>query len=174
MHSIWKLYKPLLCTLLIIFISGCEKRDPNPELRDPIYRDLIKTQKDYSTRLAGANALLVQANRDLERASARSLSRKAATRTISKTKKIIAKLTQASKYYEIRAKRRFVEARRSYKASLINRTSWPNPDEYRAYQANKSLREAPLNWNMRVPKLFKKSPNYTPAHKIKNKEAEEI
>jgi hypothetical protein len=165
MQFFWKLYK-YLCLLIIVFsVVGCKKEDPNPELRDPIYKDLVKRHKTSKSKLDSARKAVEQAKKDLEAARVNSIESTVARRALKKAKDAVEKLIQQEKYLKIRVERRLAEDRRNYRLAFKKGERWPNPEEYKLYQANQKLNNASLNWNKRVPKLFEGNPNYVPPHK---------
>lgn len=170
MHSIWKLYKLLSLCTLVFLVVGCKKEDPNPELRDPIYLDLVKDLKAYGSELEAAKKSVETERKGLKEALTNSVEATVAKRGLKKALAAVKKLEQKVKYYEIRSERRLVEGRRSYKLAFRKGERWPDPEEYVHYKANQRLRSANLNWNMRVPKLFEGNPNYVPAHKTNKEE----
>ena len=38
--------------ILLLLLSSCNKPDPNPELKDPIYQDLLKRVKEMDSQIA--------------------------------------------------------------------------------------------------------------------------
>ncbi|MGZ6479877.1 MAG: hypothetical protein ACXWQE_11270, partial [Bdellovibrionales bacterium] len=78
---------------------------------------------------------------------------KNAQRDLLKSEHTIVDLEQKAKYYKIRAQRRLLVDRISYKAAFAKNEPWPDPHEYSDYLVNMHLREAPPNWNIHVPKL---------------------
>ena len=90
----------------------------------------------------------------------RSLQKKINYRETKKSTVKVLEYSQRLKYLEIRTNRRKVEARRSYRLAFKADKPWPDSNEYKKYVTHKRLRSAPRNWNYRVPKLFKDTPNY--------------
>ena len=152
-----KFYALLIVTLVLF---GCKKEEPNPELLDPIYKDLKAEAKKYNSQLKEEEANLEAILEDRENLKPRTIELVANRRDEKKTRGKILQFKQKAKYYEIRSERRRVEARRDYKIAFRKNEAWPNPQEYENYQTYKRLRDAPLNWGYRVPKLYKDSPNF--------------
>ncbi|MCB0413473.1 MAG: hypothetical protein KDD50_04010, partial [Bdellovibrionales bacterium] len=110
-------------------------------------------------------------NKDLKNSSPRSADKKVALKNIKNTKLKIKFLAQKEKYLKIRTERRRIEGRRQYKINFSQNKPWPDPQEYTAYLKNKSLNDIDLNWQSRVPKLFKENPNYRPPQLETSKES---
>jgi len=70
---------------------------------------------------------------------------------------------QQTRYLQIRAKRRLLVDRITYKAAFAKNKSWPDPREYSDYLVNMRLQEAPRNWSIRVPKLQDRLSKRAPA-----------
>lgn len=148
--------------LFLAFISlmGCKSKNPNPEFLDPIFLDY---QSQYKDQLKEAESLPKQieaAEKELEETPPRSTERVVAQRALKKLKKQYEEATQKANFYKIRMEKRRIHSKIAYEKAFLKDEPWPNPKEYKAYQQNKKLRNANMNWNSRVPKLFKENPNY--------------
>jgi hypothetical protein len=138
-----------LCTQLL----GCKKEDPNPELMDPIYSDLLKRATDSQKALDEATAKLVTLHADLEKAEPNSIDLKDIQKDIAKTEAQKLRADQEARYFKIRSERRKFEDRIEYKKAFAKDQPWPDKHEYSDYLVNIRLREISLNWGTRVPKL---------------------
>lgn len=173
MHSNWKIYKLLLSALMVFSLLGCKKEDPNPELRDPIYQDLVKSLKSHEGSLKSAEKSLETSLKELNTTVANTVERTVAKRAVKKAKKGIKVIEQQVKYFKIRSERRLAEGRAAYRSAFRSGKRWPDESEYKAYLANKKLISASRNWGTRVPKLFRGNPNYVPAHKVQKQKEKE-
>jgi len=153
----------VLALIFSIFLSGCRKEDPNPELLDPIFADLDKraseAQKGYDDEVKNLEGEKVA----LEKAEPNTIELKNARRDIAKSEAKILDLGQKARYYQIRAKRRMLVDRITYKDAFAKNLPWPDPHEYSEYQVNNRLREAPMNWAVHVPKLQDRLTKRAPA-----------
>lgn len=138
---------------MLLLLIGCKKEDPNPELLDPIYKDLDgragAAQKSLDDELKKQADLKIS----LEKAEPNSIDLKNATRDLEKSQHLSLEFDQRARFYKIRAKRRLLVDRITYKAAFAKGETWPDPREYSDYQVNTRLMEAPRNWGLRVPKL---------------------
>lgn len=161
------LKKWVLLPVLVGFLlqTSCKSENPNPELLDPIYLDLVKlhknTKKEWEDELKKEPEIL----KGLSEATPRTREVKAAKKELSAYKKKVIQLEQMTKYYEIRAEHRRLVSRKQYRIAFKKGEAWPNPKDYEYYLQNQKLRAADLNWQSRVPKLFKNNPNYIPGQK---------
>ena len=141
-----------ILSILTVVMVGCNKEDPNPELRDPIYQDLVKEHKKHEKLLEDAQKALVTIEKELDEVDARSLDRKIKNREYQKAVKGIVKLKEQTEFYRIKSELRKVYGRKAYRIAFKNKEEWPNPKEFEDYNTNKRLRAAPRNWSHRVPK----------------------
>lgn len=156
-HRILSVYMLLTCFFLIV---GCKKENPNPELLDPIYQDLISVRKTAEKDLKDAMKKLEGIEKDYKTTEPRSLSRKTVYKDLLNTRKKVKFLEQRLKFTEIRVKRRKVEGRRKYRIAFQKGEVWPDPKEYEYYKQYNKLKNADLNWNKRVPKLHNNNPAF--------------
>lgn len=141
-------------TLIAIFsLVGCEKEDPNPELRDPIWQDISKRAADYEKQRDENKAKLATLREKLEKVEPNSMDLKDVKRDIAKTEKALLGSEQLYRYYKIRADRRKVVDKISAREAFAAKKEWPDKSEYSDYLTNIRLHEINLNWNARVPKL---------------------
>lgn len=139
--------------ITIVSLSGCEKEDPNPELRDPIWKDLSEQAAHYEKQKEENKAKLKELREKLQKVEPNSMDLKDVRRDLAKTEKALLGAEQLSRYYRIRADRRKVEDKISAREALAQGKEWPDKREYSDYLVNKRLHEISLNWNSRVPKL---------------------
>lgn len=141
-----------LCGLVALHLLGCKSLDPNPELKDPIYKDLSTIQKEFERKLKDEEKTQEENNKELAGAL-NNMDLKVARKKISNSSRLITHYRQMAAYYKIRAEHRRVDGRRAYRVAFAAGNEWPNPAEYQAYLVNKRLRAAPQNWSVRVPRL---------------------
>lgn len=137
----------------IFAIAGCRKEDPNPELLDPIYVDLDKRANDAQKGLDDEIKKQADLKVAVEKAEPNTLDLKNAERDLAKSEHAAIFLEQNARYYRIRAKRRALVDKITYKDAFNRKQPWPDPHEYSDYLVNIRLNEVNLNWNARVPKL---------------------
>lgn len=142
-----------LIALCLCCLVGCRKEDTNPELLDPIFKDLDKRASDSQKGLDDEKKHQDELVVFISRAEAHSLELRNAKRDLAKSKMLSSALEQDAHYYQIRAKRRMLEDRINYKAAFAKKENWPDPREYSDYLTNSRLRQVNLNWNAHVPKL---------------------
>ena len=141
-----------ILSLLMFLMVACSKEDPNPELKDPIYQDLLSEYKKHKKMLEDAEKALVKTEEELAKVDIRSIDRKIQSREYKKAVKGIVKLREQTEFYRIKSELRKVYGRKAYRIAYREKKEWPDPKEFEDYNINKKLRAAPRNWSHRVPK----------------------
>ncbi|MEK6556258.1 MAG: hypothetical protein AABZ31_13510 [Bdellovibrionota bacterium] len=138
---------------VFILLSGCKSEDPTPELRDPIYNDLVKQQRDAEDGLKKSIEAVAKLEKEYAEQAPRTIDRKTTQKELFKEQEKVHRLTQEAEYYRIAALKRKAEATIGYKTAFAEDKTWPDPKEYESYKLNKKMRETSRNWSTRVPKL---------------------
>jgi len=167
-----QLFSLVFLVMFFFVVTGCKKEEPYPELKDPIYKDLRGQTKKYEKLIKDEEKNLHDLVKARPQYAARTLELKLNRKARISSKHKIEKYKQKLEYYKIRTERRRVEGRRAYKIAFRHDKPWPDPKEYKLYEVHKRLVEAPLNWNYRVPKLYKGNPNFKDPAKFAKKESE--
>lgn len=144
----------------IVCLVRCTKELPNPEILDPIYKDLSSRADSTEKEMEELKVKIEELRKTLARAAPNSIDRQDILRELKKASDGHVKAQQLARYLKIRAERRKVEDRAAYMRSLASQQPWPDPNEYSHYQKNIQLREAPVNWSVRVPKLQQRLDQY--------------
>jgi hypothetical protein len=153
----------VLALVLSTALAGCKKEEPNPELLDPIYKDLEARHAAYSKNVEESKAKIPVLEESISKAEARSIDLKNFEKELSKEKLKLMNSEQLARYYRIRAERRKLTDRIEYKKAFAADKVWPDPHEYSDYLVNIRLQEANRNWGARVPKLQDRMPGSAPA-----------
>lgn len=148
----------ILFLISAILLTGCRSEEPNPEMLDPIYSDLLSKQREVEASLETERKNLLDARKELEDALPNTIDLKNARRKVETTKKTISKLEQESHFLTIRVNRRLVEDRFNYHIAFVSGKDWPDRSEFASYQTNARLRTAPKLWSAHLPKLFNRKP----------------
>jgi len=156
----------IVSIFFIFTVCGCESEDPNPELKDPVYKDLKGKADSHEKTILENKKRLDELLVALEKTEANSIEQKDVRRDIAKAKETIGNSEQWHRYFKIRAERRAVVDKIAAREAKREGKPWPDPAEYSDYQVNSRLRDAPRNWNNRVPKLIDRLPK-----KVSEKEA---
>lgn len=141
-----------------VALGACKKEDPNPELSDPIFKDLEARAAAYTRNVDESKAKIPPLEEQISKAEPRSIDLKNLQKELSKEKIKLLNSEQLARYYKIRAERRRLTGRLAYKKAFAADKPWPDPREYSDYLVNIRLQEANRNWAARVPKLQDRMP----------------
>jgi hypothetical protein len=147
-----------LILMLALALTACKKENPNPELMDPIWKDLTARQASYQKNYEESKAKIPALEGSIAKAEPRTIDLRGLEKELSKEKMKLVNAEQLARYYRIRADRRKVTARIAYKKAFAEEAPWPDPREYSDYLVNIRLQEANRNWAVRVPKLQDRMP----------------
>lgn len=143
---------------------SCNKPDAKPELRDPIYQDMM-AQKEITARdLAAAQKSLEEHQANLSNVVPQTGQIKYAEKRFWEAKKLVETLSQQEKYWIIRIRERIKYARTAYLKAYEKGESWPDSKEIDEYMAEKRLRQAKKKWDVkqRMDQLKNSTPEITP------------
>jgi len=143
----------LIILVLTFTLIGCKSEDPAPELRDPIYNDLIKKLKEAEDSLKKSSDSIISLEKDYNAQEPRTIDRKTTQKELFGEQQKVIRLKQEIEYYRIAVLKRKAESKISYKRAFAADKQWPDPKEYESYLLNQKMRETPRNWNIRIPKL---------------------
>lgn len=119
---------------------GCKKPNPNPELADPIYIDLI-AERDLATKtLEEQKKQLIDLEKQFKETQPQSGQVKAAQRKVEDAQLRLMKFKQQVLYFEVKASNRKLESRKKYMSAFLNNQEWPDKKEIDGYLAIQKLR----------------------------------
>lgn len=140
----------LIAAILIIFtLSACNKPDPNPELKDPIYSDLQAQLGSTSAALEAEKKKLEGFQKDVETVIPQTGQVKYAKKRFFESETRVAKLQQEEEFLKLKIEQRKKAAVLSYKKAFEKKEAWPDPKEYSSYQAEQKLRTAKREWDVK-------------------------
>lgn len=146
--------------LLFIFLVGCEKRDPTPELKDGVYQ-ILSTEVDTYQKASEKNLKEIE---DAKKKISDPLTARdqlpGAHKDLKKAQASLTINQQRMYYYQIRrnewAKKVRAESLRASPSSTVS------ADDRKYYEINQSLRNAPRDWAKRKP--ASETPPPKPSH----------
>ncbi|WP_413569136.1 hypothetical protein ACLWBD_17650 [Bdellovibrio sp. HCB117] len=140
----------IVCLIILSFaLSACNKPDPNPELKDPIYSDLSATLAATTQAIEAEKKALEGFQKELSEVVPQTGQIKYAQKRVFDSQQKIARLEQEKQYYELKIEARKKSSKKSYMAAFKKGESWPNPKEFEDYQAQKKFREAKRTWDVK-------------------------
>ncbi len=139
----------LIIFVTLLLLSACNKPDPNPELKDPIYADLNAELALAEAAIAAEAANLKKFQDELAAVVPQTGQIKYAQKRVEETKSKLARHQQQRDYFELKIAARKKLASRAYLEAFHKKTDWPDPEEWRAYQLEKKFRSAKKTWDVK-------------------------
>ena len=136
--------------ILIVFplISGCNQPNGHPESLDPAYDSLQKEKEKLSKEIQAVQKDIDKAKTDFETAPIRTGQREDLQEVYFELQHQMELLTEKHLYLGQKIIARTKSDRASYLEAYNAGGKWPNPDDYKEYMADKSLQEAPKEWDV--------------------------
>ncbi len=134
---------------LFFLLAGCNKPDPHPELKDPVYQDYNSRKASASQALEAEKKTLEGHEQTLAEVIPQTGQIKFARKRLYESKERVTRLQQEVAYLEIKIRSRAAESRKSYRRARETGEDWPNPSEWESYQAERKLRQAKRNWDVK-------------------------
>lgn len=137
--------------LLIVLIAlvACNKRDPFPERTDAIYQDIQSELSLVRRNMVDTQALLSEHEANLKKVVPQTGQIRYAQKRLWETRKVMELFQQQEKYWIIREEQRRLYVRRRAIEAHEKGEKWSDPEELREYLAEKKLRQARMQWDVR-------------------------
>lgn len=142
-----KLSRLLTLITLAIMAMACNKRDPHPELKDPLYSDLQNRLKQTEQELAAAKEALKEAEDNLAKVVPQTGQIKYAMKRHREAKDRLLKLNQQIRYYEIKLESQVWKAKKEYLQARFAGAQWPKTDDLEDFRAMMKARQIEKNWS---------------------------
>jgi hypothetical protein len=139
--------KILSFVMVLFLLTSCDKPDPNPELKDPIYSDLQSQFESKKKLLEGEIKMLEGHQHDLEMVTPQSGEIKTVQKKITESRNQISKLEQEKVYLELKIESRKKIDMITYSRAYKKKEVWPNPSELASYKIEEKLRSAKRTWS---------------------------
>ncbi len=153
---------------------GCDKKDPNPELSDEIYKDLLSELDIAKKRVTDEEAQYARVKQEYEIVVPQTGQNKYAQKRVFESEQNLNTYRQQAKYFEIKLEQRKLFARERYLESFQkDGRKWPDDEEIKDYRLRLKLQRAKLDWNKKDKKEEKPVDNKSAREKsaAKTKEA---
>ncbi len=155
--------KRFLLIFMPFLLLSCNRPEPTPEIRDPIYQE-YKSQQDLAKKaVAEAIKTLEEKKAALEKVKPQTGQIKYAQKRYWDTQRTIDNLLQQEKYWTVKIKERESLARTEYLKAFKSGKTWPDPKEFQEYSTEKRLREARLHWDNKDRIEKSKAETFKPA-----------
>lgn len=138
--------------LLIFSISfllfGCDRPDPQPQLKDPIYLDIQSEITSLQQSLDSETKTLQEHLKTLAEVVPQTGQNKYAQKRVDESKALLNKISQELEYQKLKLQAQEKKARFDYKKAFESKEVWPNPSEWSEYQTEKRFRNAKKTWDV--------------------------
>ncbi len=151
--------------VLLLLLASCNKPDPNPELKDPIYLDLLKRVKEMEGQITEEGKTLEEHKGALAKVLPQTGQNKYAQKRVFDSENRIEHLKQLKKYLEISSESRKMKDALEYSRSMNKGEPWPDSAEFKDYMDRRKGDVIPRAWNYkaRVEELKEQNPPSKPA-----------
>lgn len=141
--------KQIYLPLLFLLLTACEKPDPNPELKDPIYTDIAAQLDVVSKALETERKNLEGHRKDLASVIPQTGEIKTVQKKIGDALLLVNKWEQEKVYLSLRLASRKQEDFLAYNKAFREKKPWPDPTEHKAYKDGQKLRAAKRTWDVK-------------------------
>ncbi len=153
--------------LVILASLGCNRPDPDPELKDPIYLDISSELKALEGAIKTAEKEVDKKKKDLKKLPPGDPNiRQQAALLFGDEKKLLILRQQAS-FLKIQQEKRRDHVRAVYPEYFEQKKPWPDEKEFERYKKIKELRVGPKSWEERRKqreKIDQKGKESSPSH----------
>ncbi len=136
--------------LMLLFLIGCNKPNPTPEVGDEIYLDLKNRAAGAEKALETEKKKLEGFKKDLDSAIPQTGAIKYAQKRYFETEAAVEKARQANKYYELAAESRKKYFRKRYAASYAEGSSAIDAEEVASYMKNAGSNRGGTSWDTKA------------------------
>jgi len=133
--------------LVVLLMNSCKSRDAQPELRDPIFADLVKQLETQERKVESLKKDLSVAKSDLSLADPQNGEATVRRQTVFDMSTKLDLEGQKARFLEIQVESRREFARKSYNKAFDKGEEWPQSEEYHLYQVNQKLLTAPRSYD---------------------------
>lgn len=132
----------------LAFSIGCNKPDPQPWVKDPIFQDMQAKKKEIEAKLAAAIEQGKKFEDMLARATPQTGQEKNARGKVENQKSVIEKVRQELEQYKFAIESRVEQTQKDYMRAFADKKPWPNPDEFEAYKVREKLAVRSRTWKV--------------------------
>lgn len=138
----------LISLISTLLISGCNKPDPQPWVKDPIFQDMQVKKKELEARLASAVDQGKKFEEMLARSTPQTGQEKNARGKVENQKLIIEKTKQELQQYKFAIESRVEQSQKEYMKAFVDKKPWPSPEEFESYKIKDKLASRSRTWKV--------------------------
>ena len=158
----------IILFILLATLSACSQPDPKPELKDPIYQDIAGQMALVEKGIADLEKKRLENVDNLKKVTPQTGQIKYAEKRVWDSERALQLLKQQQKYWMIRLDQRRDFVRKKSLESFAKGEKWEDSAELDAYNTEKRLRLARLQWDARERReLFLKETGLDPSSAAK-------
>ena len=152
-NTFFSLFSILFVLFIVFSMMGCDKKDPNPELSDEIYKDLLSELDIAKKRVSDEESQFARVKKEFEIVVPQTGQIKYAQKRVFESEQNLTSYKQQAKYFEIKLEQRKLFVRERYLESFQkNGRKWPDEEEIKDYKLRLKLQRAKLDWNKKDKK----------------------
>lgn len=141
------LMKTSLILILMTFLVACTKRDPTPELRDPLFLALENAKKEAEQSLVVAHEHLAEAEALMVKVVPQTGQIKYATKRLQGAKLQVTRASQQVRYFEIKIEAQRFRSREEYTVAHFAKQPWPRENDREDFLTMKREYEKERAWS---------------------------
>jgi|GEM_PF-6944453 len=134
--------------LLIILACSCNKPDPAPWKKDPVYLEIEKKRTALQSSVEAQKTEVKAMRETLKNATPQTGESRNARAKLEKQIAFLEKLNQELRLYTYLQNSRLEISQRGYLESLRNKTAWPPEEEKEEFVLNEEMSAKKRNWNV--------------------------
>lgn len=139
----------IVLILFLLNLSSCKKEDPNPELRDQIYQDIVAQEGDNLKAVADIEKKIEDAKKAVLDSKPQTGEVRRNTKKVFELENLRSKLKQQETFWKIRKFERLKFVRRNKPEMTEEDWNSRSKSEYEQYLSEKKLRQAKNSWDLK-------------------------
>ena len=140
--------KYVLIILSMLFAVGCNRPDPNPELKDPIYLDIQRELQEAKREVDAQEKQLEEFKKAFASVVPQTGQIKFAQKRLNDATDKLQRQRQMVRYWEIRLDTRKAESKKLYQQAFSKDKPWPNQQEWQEYKTIRAAQTKPKLWSI--------------------------
>ena len=138
--------------ILALFLFGCNKPDPNPELKDPILKSMNESLSILEADLKATEKAILDAEKMEKNAVPLTGEAKLGVKRAHEARSNKMKIEQHIQFLKIRRETRIKKVREEYMRFFKAGKPWPDENLAKEHADYLKLKNSSLNWADRYPK----------------------
>lgn len=131
----------------LILSVGCNKKDPNPEQKDEIYKDYMQELEIANKSVEAQEKEVEKLRLELNVAVPQTGQIKYAQKKFFEAEKVLDKFKQQRQFFQIKLEQRKADVQQKYDASLNGGKPFPDEEEIKNYQSTLKLQREKIRWD---------------------------